>query len=74
LFSTVNLLENLILTKQKKTKKTFIERREASEREREREKAHIQHVVHVRIFHFQTIISGGYVDADLFERSAYVCE
>jgi hypothetical protein len=28
--------------------------------------------VHVRIFHFPTIISGGYIGADLFERSAYV--
>lgn len=28
--------------------------------------------MHVRIFHFQTIISGGYMGADLFERSAYV--
>ncbi len=67
LFSTVNLLEKLILTKQEKKEEDF-------HREGERERTYIEHAVHARIFHFQTIISGGYMGADLFERNAYVCE
>ncbi len=55
-------MKNLILTKKKKEEDFH----------RERESTHIEHAVHVRIFHFQTIISGGYMGADLFERSAYV--